>query len=149
MKIILNDRESYALIDQSQYERISKYTWHKDKGGYICRATRVNGKPRHILMHRELLGLKSGDPRQCDHINRIRHDNRLKNLRYATPEINALNRRGRGITWNRSASKWQVQIKHRYKSRYLGLFSDKTEALRIYRSAKKTLIAGLISEMSA
>lgn len=153
MKFKLYDG-SFAIIDECNFERFNKYTWRRDKGGYVCRATQVNGKPRHIFMHRELLGLKAGDKRQCDHINRIRHDNRIKNLRIASSLINGWNRQINitsnsgyvGVSWNNQSNKWQAQIKFKQKNYYLGLYKNKQEAASKYIEARG-LFMKLVNEM--
>lgn len=74
-----------------------------------------------------------------DHINRMRDDNRIANLREATPMQNAQNRRSTGVTWHKSAKKWQAQIKVASVSHYLGLHESEDEAKQAYLMAKKRL----------
>lgn len=74
---------------------------------------------------------------QIDHINCIRSDNRMDNLREAQPFQNYSNRRVqrkglKGVTWHKSAGKWQAAIKHKGKNHYLGLFESEKEAHEAY-----------------
>jgi len=75
---------------------------------------------------------------QIDHINGIRSDNRIANLRPATPAQNVANRHGAqansksgviGVSWHKRAGKWQA---HRGR-RYLGLFDTKEAASAAYK----------------
>jgi len=67
-----------------------------------------------------------------DHINRIKTDNRIINLRIASKKQNAENvgvqknnKSGyRGVFWNKQKSKWQSKIKHNGQFIHLGFFDD-------------------------
>lgn len=81
---------------------------------------------------------------QIDHINGIRKDNRICNLRTATIKQNAENRRiskkntsgFRGVTLQKRTGKWQAQMTHNGKMLYLGLHSTPEEASAVV-SAKR------------
>ena len=80
---------------------------------------------------------------QIDHINGVKDDNRIANLREATRSQNMYNQGKRtdnssgvkGISWHKPAKKWLVQIRFNGKNKYLGLFTDKHEAAESYRRA--------------
>jgi hypothetical protein len=77
---------------------------------------------------------------QIDHINRIRDDNRLCNLRCVTHRENCLNRTYaksvmRGTV--RKRNRWQAQISINNKTTYLGLFPTREEASAAYFIAVK------------
>jgi hypothetical protein len=80
-----------------------------------------------------------------DHINGIRSDNRIANLREASPSENQHNRRMSknnssghpGVTFDRG--KYVAAIGVRGKKVYLGRFLRAEEAGRAYREAKKKL----------
>ena len=82
---------------------------------------------------------------QLDHVNRVRTDNRISNLREVTNKQNHQNKSKRsnntsgypGIYWNKQRSKWQAQIKHNQKSIHLGYFSILEEALSARKAAEK------------
>lgn len=65
--------------------------WKTSKGyrGYNIYGRSVEG---HILVAEEFLGPKPGPEYQVDHINRVRDDNRVENLRWATRAENCENR---------------------------------------------------------
>jgi hypothetical protein len=91
-----------------------------------------------FLMHRELLGLTTGDSRQGDHINRDRLDNRRANLRIVTLAENRQNlaaQRGstsayRGVSWDKQAEKWRASAKLDGKAKFLGTFEREEDAGR-------------------
>lgn len=78
--------------------------------------------------------------KDIDHINCVKHDNKWANLREATDAQNAMNRpkrvmtsgRLKGITWNKSAKKWQAGIGHNGVYHYLGLFNTQENAHAAY-----------------
>ena len=63
-----------------------------DKKGY--RRYTIHGKEieGHLLVAKEHLPAKPGPDYQIDHINRVRHDNRVENLRWVTRKENCDNR---------------------------------------------------------
>lgn len=75
------------------------------------------------------------DGLQVDHINGVRSDNRLANLRLVTNAENCRNQSMprnntsgvMGVVWHRRARKWQAQVKIAGRTTYLGLF-DTIEA---------------------
>lgn len=64
-----------------------------------------------------------------DHDNRIRHDNKWKNLKHATPGTNAKNRSlsnvnksgCRGVSWDKDKNKWNVKIGKQKIGQYTSL----------------------------
>jgi hypothetical protein len=73
-----------------------------------------------------------------DHINGIRHDNRISNLRLATPQQSnanrgafAHNRSGtKGVHWNRRLNKWVARIHVNGRDVHIGLFAEKADAIK-------------------
>jgi hypothetical protein len=83
---------------------------------------------------------------QIDHINGIRHDNRIDNLRDVTQQQNAHNKKEifktntsgyKGVCWNKRSKKWQSCISVNKKTIYLGVFEDAKLAHQAYLDAKK------------
>lgn len=78
-----------------------------------------------------------------DHINRIRDDNRIENLRLVDPYENALNKSVQkrsssghtGIIWNKSKNKWQVSITINGKRFNCGNFSNFDNAVAARKDA--------------
>lgn len=72
-----------------------------------------------------------------DHINQVKNDNRISNLRVVSQSQNMQNLSGlKGITWDTSRKKWCARIKVMYKTIYLGRFDNKDEAIAARKSAE-------------
>ena len=68
-----------------------------------------------------------------DHINGDTKDNRLENLRCVNRQQSAYNRADvKGFTWDKSRGKWYAQIKHNYKSIFLGRYDNIIDARAAY-----------------
>ena len=84
-------------------------------------------------------------PRMTDHINRIKDDNRIENLRDADYSLNAHNRDtwgknskyGRNVCWHPRMQKYRVQIQINKKQVLLGEFRELEEAQRIAKKARE------------
>lgn len=81
-----------------------------------------------------------------DHINGVRDDNRIANLRDVTRSVNVQNQRrpqvhGKsgflGVSWNKNARKWSATIRIGGRSRHLGLFVTAEEAYQAYLNKKR------------
>lgn len=122
---------AYAAVDDADFEWASQWTWRLHHQGYVSRAD-------SLLMHRVLLGLEKGDPRQGDHKNGIRRDNRRTNLRIATLAQNRQNQRARtrtssrfrGVTWDADRGLWYAGTQIDGERHFVGRFADEVEAGR-------------------
>jgi hypothetical protein len=80
---------------------------------------------------------------QLDHINGIRDDNRIANLREVTNQENGKNRRKHntntsghaGVSWHRAANKWQAQIRADGRAKHLGYFTNIEDAILARQAA--------------
>jgi hypothetical protein len=80
-----------------------------------------------------------------DHINRIKTDNRILNLRRVTDSQNLQNvglrsdnKSGyKGVCWDVKKEKWSVRMTYNNKYRHLGCFDDVHEAGSAYIEASK------------
>ena len=96
--------------------------------------------------HRVIFAMYHGrwPANQVDHINGIRTDNRIVNLRDATRAENTRNSARystntsgvAGVTWNKRAKKWKAQIVISGKQSYLGYFSNLEDARRARKDAE-------------
>ena len=133
-------RDRVAVISEEDYERISQYKWYFSTNGYAVRDSRnfarTSGKV--VYMHREIANPK--DDEVVDHRNRDKLDNRRGNLRVCTQAENTYNsvkqRRNKsgylGVHWHKGAGKWSAEVHKQGEKYYLGLFSDKEDAARMY-----------------
>jgi hypothetical protein len=128
-----------ALVDDDDYEWLSKTKWSDDGHGYAIR--KVKGKNTTEKMHRLIMNAKPGE--QVDHINGIPYDNRKCNLRIVSNSENSKNRT-RPYSTNKSGykgvavyrdGKWTAQITVNYRKIHLGVFDCKHEATRAYNAA--------------
>lgn len=126
------DGEFYFDLDD--YDKIKEYCWYKDfSTGYMKTKTPDN---KWIYLHRFIT---DNQFKIVDHINRNKLDNRKENLREATKKQNILNRDGvvvtntsgiTGVYFNSKRNKWQTQICVNNKNTYLGIFTDKDDAIK-------------------
>lgn len=85
-----------------------------------------------------------------DHINRKRSDNRLTNLRLATPKLNAENASIRsdnksgekGVSWHRKSNSWVAQISNHRKVIHIGCFKSIAAAASARKAAELQLFTG-------
>jgi len=105
--------------------------------GYI--RIRLNGKSHKA--HRLIYTMHHGDiPKglQIDHINCIKTDNRIENLRLVTSQENSFNTNAKGYT-KRASGRYKASIRVDGKYINLGLFDKKEDAHQAYLEAKKEL----------
>lgn len=150
MKAIPLTQGKVTLVDDEDFKRLSLHRWCAHKQVRQNRITwyavrnlpRLNGKRRKLGMHREILGIV--DPKtKADHRDGDTLNNRRSNLRVADSYQNAQNKhkepncssRFKGVHWNKSAGKWQVQISINGQRKHLGYFVDETVAARTYDRA--------------
>lgn len=82
-------------------------------------------------------------PKQIDHINGEKADNRIANLRLATTSQNSMNTKKRsdntsgvkGVHWSTTAKKWCARVVINGTRTLLGHFEDIEDAARAYRDA--------------
>jgi hypothetical protein len=87
-----------------------------------------------FLAHRISYALHHGNwpSDQIDHINGVRDDNRIANLRVVSPQENLRNASMRsdntsgvcGVYWHKQTEKWQARIKVDGRFKHLGLFTS-------------------------
>ena len=98
------------------------------------------------LAHRLVFLWVNGElpPDQVDHINGVKDDNRLINLRMVSNMENTHNQKLRitnssgimGVNWHKRDEKWQAYISINKRFAYLGSFTDKFEAICARKSAE-------------
>jgi hypothetical protein len=75
---------------------------------------------------------------QLDHINAVRDDNRISNLRSITHQKNQFNKRkAKGYCWDKNSKKWRSYIGIDYKLKYLGLYNTEEDARVAYLEGKQ------------
>ncbi len=143
MKQIPLTQGKFAIVDDEDFERLSKFKWFASKVGsgafYAMRTIREGGCKRILPMQNAVMSVQHGVI--VDHIDRNRLNNRRDNLRICTQAQNSCNRSMmrnntsgfKGVS--RHGKKWQSRIKLDGKSMFLGYFNTKEEAARAYDAA--------------
>lgn len=128
-----------ALVDDEDYDRLSKYNWWCNSDGYAIRIEYEGRKyKRQIFMHREILQPSEG--KQIDHINRNKIDNRRCNLREVTPSQNQMNRGllsnnktgYKGVTYDRDSKKFRAFVTKDGCQMHLGFYETPEDAAKAY-----------------
>lgn len=139
-----------ALVDDEDYDLVSKYTWHSLKNGNTFYASRSVGCRKDKTkttssMHRLIMNFPKS-PLKIDHINGNGLDNTRDNLRICTNSQNQMNsttKRGgnssshyKGVSWNKKSGKWKasigITINGQYKNIYIGMFLCEHKAAQVY-----------------
>lgn len=84
---------------------------------------------------------------EIDHINRVRHDNRIDNLREVSRSCNVRNIGNpchntsgvKGVVWHGQNKKWRAQISIKNRCIYIGTFDDFGEAVFARLAAEQCL----------
>jgi hypothetical protein len=131
-----------AVVDERDYELVSRYKWFALIGGhsrgsslYYARrnARDLNGKRITVLMHNTIMGQKGIDHRDGDGLN-----NRRSNLRFASTKNNqrafARKKQGassqfRGVSWCKREQKWKARLRNAVGAEICaGTFGSEMEA---------------------
>lgn len=125
-------RGNVARIDASDVPKVEGRSWFttgNNVSGHIYAATRIDGKINYL--HRFLLDAPAD--RHVDHIDGDTLNNRLCNLRLATPRQNSLNHRRepgksayRGVTKNKNGTYYATILEN------IGTFGTAEEAALAY-----------------
>jgi hypothetical protein len=138
MKRIKLTKGKYALVDDADFEPLSKYNWCVSNGYALRRSSRASGG-KNIRMHRVIMDTPDG--MFTDHINGDKLDNQRSNLRIVTKSQNEMNKTPnsrnksgtKGVFWAENVGKWCANIYVNGKNRNLGYFKelDDARAIRI------------------
>lgn len=148
MKTIELSQGKVALVDDADYDGLSKFKWHAIKGQSTWYAVRNapicadHKNPRTtVQMHRVILSAKRGQ--FVDHANGNGLDNRKENIRICDKSQNAMNRRVpkhnvagiKGVRFDHGH--WDARICVHGKNIYLGRFDTSAEATRAYNAGAR------------
>jgi hypothetical protein len=156
----MSDVSQAELLSRLSYDgETGKFTWRETYGWRAVKGNRAGSQTkscgyRYIRVNMRLCGehrlawIYVNGPippkMQIDHINGVRDDNRISNLRVVTNQQNSTNVSIRknnksghhGVTWHATAQKWLAQASWGGKAYHLGLFVDKADAANAARNAR-------------
>lgn len=143
MKTINTSKGGLAIIDDEDFEFLSKWKWKLTKQGYAARNFEANGKWGTHWMHRIVIGAKEGQ--FVDHIDRNKLNNQKSNLRFASYRENMGNKTAlknnklgvRGVHIHKQTGKFRAILGWDGKRISLGLFKTVEDASFAYASAAK------------
>lgn len=133
-----------VLVDDEDYERISRYKWSVNKKSkndiYFRTHQYVNGNRVTISLHRYIMGCKYRDGNRVDHIDHNTFDNRKCNMRLCTEQENNQNRRKpvtnttgyKGVRVSTGDNRWGAVVAINDKNVRVGTYSSPEEAARMY-----------------
>lgn len=134
----------FALVDDADYEELSKFKWHLAAKEYATRSFVKGDKTCFIRMHRQITGFDLTDHHDGDGLNNQRY-----NLRDATNSKNTMNSKKRknctskykGVSWKERDDRYYSSIVFEGKSIHLGTFKKDEEHLAAlaYNSAAKEM----------
>lgn len=139
-----HDGKLYWKVNINSRGRIGDEAGSLNNKGYL----RVGLKRKQYLVHRIIYEMAYGsipDLYQIDHVNGIRTDNRLDNLRIVTQsqnQWNSCNRKNntsgfKGVYWHKQNQNWTAEIMISNKRKFLGCFFTKEEAYAARLEAEK------------
>lgn len=128
--IPLANNKGFAVVDDDDFEYLSKYKWQLVNKKYA--KTEINGK--YTSMHR--LILKADDNLEVDHVDRNGLNNQKNNLRQVTRKQNQENRGKdrdntsgyKGVSFFKPTGRWRGFLNHNGKFISCGHFDTPLEA---------------------
>jgi hypothetical protein len=147
MKKIPLTQGKFALVDDEDYNVLSKLKWHlqpNKKKEYAAHSrsysTKSGGRScETILMHKFITGRRGADHRDGNGLNNQKH-----NLRKATASQNNMNKgkmsvpctsKYKGVSFYKITGKWVASICVKGKRYHLGYFDKEIDAARAYNKA--------------
>lgn len=135
---LANDR-GFTLVDDEDFELVSKYVWYGSEGRV---KGRVDGS-NLVFLHRFIM--QPEKHQQIDHINRNALDNRRSNLRIANSSQNGANRgkqinnthKYKGVYFHKKTQTWCARIKLNKKHISLKYHATEEEAAKAYDDAAR------------
>jgi len=151
-----------TLVDDSDYDAMSKFCWHvyetKGRACYACRRVKQpDGSRKTLFMHVAILG----EGQEIDHRDRDGLNNTRTNLRRATRQMQTQNRQGgrkssskyKGVSYAMvngvpRPRPWKAQYRKDGQTVHIGYYDTELEAAREYNKvAKKVFEYGLLNEV--
>ena len=150
--IALTNSTRVAVVDDEHHPWLSRYEWREQcrpKARTIYAVASIPTQAGHratVPMHRFILNLEPGDPRQVDHRDRNGLNNQLNNLRIATHKQNLANVALRldstslfkGVSYHAPSRRWRARTGENGHV-YLGMYASRHHAALAYNLAALAL----------
>ena len=148
-KLIIETVSGYKVeIDDEDFDLVKGMRWCVNKSPYTFYAvarerTQKGAKRKYVLMHRVIMGAKTGE--DVDHQDGNGLNNTRRNLRVCSRSQNQANRQKRllnktshfkGVFWNKRHKTWYATCYCLGKQYWLGSFDNEIDAANAYN--KKT-----------
>ena len=139
------DGDLYWKIKRSSATKLDKPAGYMSCGGYRSVEIKEVGQ---LKVHRIIWELHHGpipEGLEIDHINRIRDDNRIENLRLCDHAQNAWNRvhhaknKYPGVQFIEKSKKYRARINYYGKKLHIGYFDTLEEASDAYKKKQQEL----------
>lgn len=147
MKLIPLSKGKVAMVDDEDFERLSKLSWHVMPAPYTLYAAAWcihDGRRIKNTMHRFLMNLWPGDKSVVDHIDHDGLNNQKENLKVCTQKNNLCNNiryRPKKHDLPKGVRRWHgkfvAMISINGRNKYLGIFPTKEEAAACYTAASE------------
>lgn len=145
MATIKTKNGDIILIDDEDFDVLSKIKWHLTKEGYAVTTLPRRHGHKPLCLHRVVMTPPDG--LVVDHINGNPLDNRKENLRICTRAENNRNQKKsiknssglKGVSWDKHRGKWSSKICVNEKRITLGRFDSKEDAYAAYCEAANKL----------
>jgi hypothetical protein len=126
----------WAVIDLSDIDEVSKFSWHYISSGYAY------SHQVKLLLHQFLIG-KAPKGYETDHENRNKLDCRRDNISHVTYFHNNRNsdrvEHSDGCVYDVIRRKWKATFKYNGKIIYSGYFKEKIDAIKASKAARLRL----------
>ena len=141
MKTIKLTQGQEAMVDDEDFEELSRYKWYAQKIRNVFYATRTTQSK--IRMHRFICNAPK--VLQVDHIDGNGLNNCRSNLRIVTNRQNSQNKHTKkssiypGVYWHKGAGKWLADISINGKKNHIGCFEVEVDAYNAYLKVLKEI----------
>lgn len=128
------------LVDLEDFWKVKDICWSINAHGYLIGY--INH--REMLLHNYIMNCPDGMVVDHKYGSKTKHDNRKENLRIATHQENNFNATlsknntsgTTGVHWSKKRQKWVARITINYKTKYLGSFDNKEDAVKVRKEAE-------------
>lgn len=128
MKKLTLSNGGYCIVDEDKFDFLNQWSWHIGKTNYVIRNCDLK------KMHRLVLSAEKGQI--VDHINGIKNDNRIENLRFVDtfqnvhnhPKYKSIINQYKGTRYRKKDNTWEGRCRMFKQDFYLGVFETELAA---------------------